>query len=112
MVLHNNDTKAGYYAVIFSSKQTMNQSGYEEMAAKMLALAKQQPGFLDFESVRDKTGLGISVSYWKDKESIKSWKSIMEHRMAQTEGKNKWYSQYKVQIARAERHYEFHKSED
>ena len=34
----------------------------------MVELAKQQPGFLGIESVKEK--LGISVSYWKDLASI------------------------------------------
>lgn len=41
-----------YYAVIFTSKRKAQEGdGYPEMAAKMDALARAQPGFLDIESV-------------------------------------------------------------
>ncbi|TBW27897.1 antibiotic biosynthesis monooxygenase [Gramella sp. KN1008] len=94
-----------YYAVIFTSIRTENKEGYQEMAVKMEELAKQQPGYLGFESARDT--IGISVSYWKDLESIRKWKKHSEHLLAQEMGIKNWYSRYKVRIARVERDYDF-----
>jgi heme-degrading monooxygenase HmoA len=75
------------------------------MAVKMEELAKIQPGYLGFESVRDR--LGISISYWESLEAISHWKANAEHLFAQREGKSKWYAWYKVRICRVEREYEF-----
>ena len=61
--------KPPYYAVIFTSIQSDDTSGYSEMATKMATLAAQQPGYLGIESAREETG--ITVSYWRDLESIK-----------------------------------------
>ena len=72
----------------------------------MLALAKRQPGFIDFESVRDQEGYGITISYWKDKESIAAWKENMAHRQAQGRAKD-WYSAFRVRVCRVEREYGF-----
>ena len=36
-------------------------------------LARQQTGFLDFESAREK--IGISVSYWESLQDIANWKA-------------------------------------
>ena len=52
--------KPPYYAVIFTSLRTEEDSGYAAMAEKMLALATEQPGFLGVESARE--GVGITVS--------------------------------------------------
>lgn len=93
-----------YYAVIFTSIKK-NEKGYQEMAVKMEELAKKQPGYLGFESVREK--MGISVSYWKDLERIKLWKQNAEHQLAQELGRIEWYSAYKIMIARVERDYHF-----
>jgi heme-degrading monooxygenase HmoA len=41
-----------YYAVIFTNTRKNEDSGYAEMATKMEELAKKQPGYLGFESVR------------------------------------------------------------
>jgi len=57
-----------YYAVIFTSIRTKEDDGYSAMAGEMERLVEKQPGFLGFESAR--TELGITVSYWKDLESI------------------------------------------
>lgn len=94
-----------YYAVIFTSLKAQSDDGYAEMAQKMEELAKKQPGYLGFESARSE--IGISVSYWKDLDSIKQWKSNLEHQEAQKKGRDKWYSQYQIRIAKVERAYGF-----
>jgi heme-degrading monooxygenase HmoA len=55
--------KPPYYAVILTSTRTDGDYGYSEMAKQMENLAKQQKGFLGFESARDE--IGINLSYWK-----------------------------------------------
>ena len=92
-----------YYAVIFSSHRTEDDNGYGEMADKMLELAESQPGFLGVESARG--GLGITVSYWESLESISEWKRNAEHREAQRLGRQKWYSHFRVRVAKVEREY-------
>ena len=95
-----------YYAVIFTSRRTAGDHGYGKTADHMVELAAQQPGFLGIESVRDPaTGVGITVSYWRDEQSILQWKAVTEHRAAQEAGKNRWYEQYEVRVARVERAY-------
>lgn len=92
-----------YYAVIFSSHRTEGDSGYEEMAGRMLKLAESQPGFLGVESARE--GLGITVSYWDSPNSISEWKRNAEHQEAQRLGRQKWYSNFRVRVAKVEREY-------
>lgn len=46
------ETQIPYYAVIFTSKRKAQEGdGYQEMAVKMDALARAQPGFLGIDSV-------------------------------------------------------------
>lgn len=94
-----------YFAVIFTSLRTEGDHGYGQMAARMVELAAQQPGFLGVESVRSPDGLGITVSYWTSEEAIAAWRSHADHRIAQETGKRTWYSDYRVRIARVERDY-------
>lgn len=94
-----------YYAVIFTSVRTPVEAGYADMAARMVALATQQPGFLGMESARE--GLGITVSYWASLADIAAWKRDSEHRLAQDLGRSDWYTAYRVRIARVERDYHF-----
>lgn len=94
-----------YYAVIFSSVLKQKHQGYSEMARKIEDLAKDQPGYLGFESARDE--IGLSISYWKDLQSIQQWKRHSEHLLAQKLGIEEWYSEYSVRICKVERDYNF-----
>jgi len=95
--------KPPYYAVIFTSVRTDGDNGYDEMANRMVALAELQPGFLGVESARE--DVGITVSYWSDIDSIKSWKANSEHLEAQKTGRKLWYETFKVRISKVEREY-------
>ena len=86
-----------YVAVIFTSLRTPGDNGYGRTAERMGELAREQPGYLGFESARD--GLGVTVSYWRDEESARAWKQVAEHRVAQQRGRDLWYSDYRVRVA-------------
>ena len=92
-----------YYAVIFTSRLTEADQGYADMATAMSRLAARQPGYLGEESARE--GLGITVSYWRDLESIAAWKAQVDHLTAQRSGRERWYAAYRVRVCRVEREY-------
>lgn len=96
-----------YYAVIFSTLRTEGDNGYGEMAEKMADLAATMPGYLGAESTRNE--IGITVSYWKDLESIKNWKYQAEHVYARDMGREVWYQSYRLRVAKVERDYGFEK---
>lgn len=100
-----NTPEAPYYAVIFSSIRTEVEDGYAEMADLMVELASKQEGFLGVESARQE--VGITVSYWKDLESIRKWKQHSEHLVAQKKGRSEWYKHYKTRIAKVDWDYGF-----
>lgn len=92
-----------YYAVIFTSTLSDDDAGYAAMAARMVELAAEQPGFLGLESAREE--IGITVSYWRDLDAIAAWKANAEHREAQRLGRERWYAGFRLRIARIERDY-------
>ncbi|MBN8682339.1 MAG: antibiotic biosynthesis monooxygenase [Chitinophagales bacterium] len=94
-----------YYAVIFSTIRTEGDNGYEAMAEKMANLAATMPGYLGAESAR--SDIGITVSYWKDLESIRHWKYQSDHVMARDLGREQWYKCYRLRVAKVERAYGF-----
>ena len=97
-----------YYAVIFTSIRTGYDKGYSEMAKEMENLVAAQPGFLGFESAREK--IGITVSYWKDLESIRNWKENSAHTIARESGRKIWYKNFKVRISKVESDFGFEKN--
>lgn len=96
---------APYYAVIFTSRRTEGDRGYGDMSDRMVELAARQPGYLGIDSVRGTDGLGITVSYWRDEASILAWKRDAEHQQAQRGGRQTWYADYQVRVAKVERAY-------
>ena len=93
-----------YYAVIFSSRPSASREGYENMAREMETTAAKQPGFLGLETASE-SGNSVTVSYWRDLESVRRWKSHRRHMEAQRLGREKWYSSYRIRIAKVEREY-------
>ncbi len=102
-----NTPQPPYYAVIFTSRRIDGDNGYGEMADEMLELASQQPGFLGAESVRDATGVGITVSYWESEEAIQRWREHSRHQIAQKLGRDVWYERYAVRVCKVERAYTY-----
>ncbi len=100
-----------YYAVIFSSKANVDdQDGYANMAEAMVALAQRQDGFLGIETARG--AIGITVSYWRDLDSIGAWRANAEHAVAQKLGRARWYQAFELRVARVERAYGFRRTTD
>jgi len=94
-----------YLAVIFSSQRRPGDEGYGAMAERMVALAKEQPGFLGVESARDADGFGLTVSYWRDEAAIAAWKAHADHTVARRLGRDQWYADFQVRVCRVERQY-------
>jgi heme-degrading monooxygenase HmoA len=96
-----------YYAVVFASVRTAGDNGYGDRAEQMLKLAADQPGFLGVDSARGADGLGITVSYWRDEDSIAAWRDHAEHALTRAHGREHWYASFTVHVAKVERAYGF-----
>ena len=89
-----------YFAVIFTNQRTMSDDEmYSLTSERMVELAQQQPGFLGVESVRGEDGIGITVSYWRDRGAIRDWRVNIEHLAAQQMGRQEFYSWYHIRVA-------------
>jgi heme-degrading monooxygenase HmoA len=78
------------------------------MASEMSQLASQQEGFIAEEHVGDSSSLSsITISYWRDLDSIRRWKQNLRHLEAQRKGKELWYQSFSLKVAKVERAYDF-----
>jgi heme-degrading monooxygenase HmoA len=92
------------YLVFFKSKKNHTLQGYEEMFAKLKSEVKNQAGYLGFESYENALGETISISYWKDLESIYAWRANENHIEGKLKGVANWYDSYEIWITRVEHH--------
>ena len=89
-----------YFAVIFTAQRSLRGDDiYDIEAERMLLLAQRQPGFLGVESVRGDDGIGITVSYWVNREAISDWRQHVEHLEVQARGRQEFYDWYRVRVA-------------
>jgi len=102
--------KPPYWAVIFVNQREGRDAGYSATAERMAELARQQPGFLGMETTRNPEGFGITVSYWRSPEDIAQWRLHAEHSDARRQGREQWYSQFELRVAKVERAYAFERS--
>lgn len=102
------DTLENRYAVIFSAVLGDNLSGYDESLQEVRRLAAEQEGYLGMESLTEGQK-EITVSYWRDLDSIKAWKDHPRHRAAQKRGRSTWYRYYDIKIVKILRQYDSRK---
>ena len=93
-----------YYAVIAPAELHEDVRGYPEMAAKLVELARDQPGFLGIEA-GSQHGFALAVSYWSSLEAIQAWSENARHVVAKEKGKAAWFKKYVTRIAKVERVY-------
>ena len=79
------------------------------MGKRMKDLVRTMPGYLGFESAREENGFGFAVSYWESEQAIQNWKQQADHLIAQQRGRQEWYQDYQVRIAKVERAYQMKK---
>ena len=57
--------------------------------------------------MRGEDGIGITVSYWRDRESIRNWRIDIEHLAAQQMGRQEFYSWYHIRVVEVVAHRTF-----
>ena len=85
------------YIVIFKATVATLDDQYARMAKALKQLAFSEYGCLDFVAVTE-GNQEIAISYWQSLQDIRQWKNDPLHRAAQALGKDKWYSEFNVEI--------------
>lgn len=90
--------------VVFRSRLSPEAGDdYSEMTGEMLATAKEMPGFVEFKSFKADDGERVSLVYWQDQETMAAWRNHPRHRIAQQNGRSKWYQEYRIEVAEVQR---------
>ena len=85
------------FAVIFKAKIKNLDEEYFSTAEEMRNLAFEKYGCKGFDACSE-GDFEIAISYWESKEQIHDWKNDEKHKLAQINGKSKWYKSYQVQV--------------
>ena len=96
------------YAVIFEVfPKESGKAEYLDIASNLRRFLENRPGFISierFQSLTDEYKI-LSLSFWEDEDSIEDWRNLIEHRIAQGQGKNKLFMSYRIRVAEVKRDY-------
>lgn len=95
-------------AVIFEVWPAEGQkSTYLDIAASLKTELQTIDGFISverFQSLTD-TGKILSLSFFRDEEAVKNWRSLFMHRSAQAAGRSGVFADYRLRVAHVMRDY-------
>ncbi len=95
-------------AVIF---EVLPQAGrgqeYMDLAAQLRPKLEAMDGFISVERFASLTEQGkvLSLSFWRDEEAVKAWRTLDEHRHAQGAGRGGVFQDYRLRVAHVVRDY-------
>ena len=95
-------------AVIFEvSPKEENKQEYLDIAAKLKPMLAAFDGFISIErfaSLQDPNKM-LSLSFWKDEQSIEKWRNETMHRLGQASGLGHIFSDYRIRVGQVIRDY-------
>ncbi len=101
-------------AVIFEVCPAEGQwDEYLNIAVDLKSELEKIAGFISVERFRSMTGSGkiLSLSFWKDEESVALWRNTAMHRTAQKKGRESVFDNYRLRVAAVQRDYGMHERE-
>lgn len=80
---------------------------YLDIAANLRPELNNIEGFISIERFQSFSNPEkvLSLSFWKDEESIQQWRNLETHRFAQSKGRNEIFKDYHLRIASVVRDY-------
>lgn len=80
---------------------------YYDIAAELLPEVQAIDGFISIERFESTLTPGkiLSLSFWRDEESIREWRRHAGHRNAQEEGRSRIFRTYRLRVAQIVRDY-------
>jgi heme-degrading monooxygenase HmoA len=84
------------FLVVFRNRKRadLDEAAYGDDAARMLALAEVQPGFVSFKSYTADDGEVIALSEWASAETAQAWGRHPDHAPVQGRGRAGYYQDY------------------
>jgi heme-degrading monooxygenase HmoA len=95
-------------AVIFEVEpHPEHREGYLGTAASLRPILEKMDGFISIERFESLVNPGkiLSLSFWRDEESVQRWREVEAHRAAQSAGRKTMFADYRLRVAAVIRDY-------
>ena len=93
------EPQVGQVVTAFRSRLRPDADAYAEDAARMSALARTMPGYVEHKAFTSDDGERVTLVTFADRESHDAWRVHVDHRVAQRRGREAFYSTYSLQVA-------------
>ena len=95
-------------AVIFEVEPKPGKAqDYFALATELRSELEKIDGFISVERFKSLTTEGkyVSVSFWRDEESVRRWRGHADHQRAQDRGKKEIFADFRIRVADVIRDY-------
>lgn len=97
--------------IVFRSRlrEGIDPGPLEPIGMQMYELASSMPGFISYKDFAAADGEGVSLVEFESLETLHAWRHHPEHLEAQRLGREKYFSEYQIQVCTPVRAYAFPK---
>lgn len=102
-------------AVIFEVEPAPGRrQDYLDAAAALRAALEAVDGFVSIERFESlaRPGKMLSLSFWRDEEAVKRWRTLPSHRAMQAAGRAGIFAGYRLRVAAVVRDYGLHERDE
>lgn len=95
--------------VVFRARRTPEGEGdeYKMHHARMTELATKMPGYISHKGYVAEDGERLSLFEWESAETLRAWATHPEHVPVKRIGRERFYTQYHLQVCEVVRESEF-----
>jgi len=95
--------------VVFRARRTPEGEGpeYQKWSLRMSELARQMPGYISHKGYVAEDGERVTLFEWESAETLHAWATHPEHVPVQRLGRQKFYTQYHLQVCELVRESKF-----
>ena len=95
--------EVGQVVTVFRSRLRADADSYPEHAARIAALARTMPGYVEHKTFTADDGERVTLVTFVDRASHDAWGADPEHREAQRAGVRDYYEEYSISVGAADR---------
>jgi len=93
----------GQVMTVFRSRLRSDATAYPEHAARISALAREMPGYVEHKVFVAEDGERVTLVRFADRASHEAWARHPDHRAAQRAGIEEYYEEYSIAVGAVDR---------
>jgi heme-degrading monooxygenase HmoA len=93
----------GQVMTVFRSRLRADATAYPEHAARISALAREMPGYVEHKVFVAEDGERVTLVRFADRSGHEAWARDPDHRAAQRAGISDYYEEYSIAVGTVDR---------